>query len=175
MPVIQATRKPTTLSCIRWEGDNLREVLEFTGKHFKFDKWFTSFEAYEAHVRSEGNIFKVFTRNGVTEAVVGDYIIRGVEGEHYPCKPDIFDEIYDTSGRVFVPMADASTHELAARLEKCKGYEPYMLNWICVSYKECGISRIPVYECYHPDHTVFYASSELQQAVDAFSNYPYLG
>lgn len=25
----------------------------------------------------------------------GDWIIRGIEGEHYPCKPDIFDQTYD--------------------------------------------------------------------------------
>lgn len=28
-------------------------------------------------------------------ASVGDYIIRGVKGEYYPCKPDIFELTYD--------------------------------------------------------------------------------
>lgn len=35
------------------------------------------------------------TLEGVMEASVGDYIIRGVHGEFYPCKPDIFKETYE--------------------------------------------------------------------------------
>ena len=29
------------------------------------------------------------------KAEIGDYIIKGVNGEFYPCKPDIFDKTYD--------------------------------------------------------------------------------
>lgn len=35
------------------------------------------------------------TLEGVMEASEGDYIIKGVQGEFYPCKPDIFDATYD--------------------------------------------------------------------------------
>ena len=35
------------------------------------------------------------TLEGVMEASVSDYIIRGVHGEFYPCKPDIFNETYE--------------------------------------------------------------------------------
>lgn len=35
------------------------------------------------------------TLEGVMEASVGDYIIKGVKGELYPCKPDIFEATYD--------------------------------------------------------------------------------
>ncbi len=35
------------------------------------------------------------TLEGVMHASVGDYIITGVHGEHYPCKPDIFEETYE--------------------------------------------------------------------------------
>lgn len=35
------------------------------------------------------------TLEGVMRADVGDWIIRGVAGEFYPCKPDIFDATYD--------------------------------------------------------------------------------
>lgn len=40
------------------------------------------------------NIF-IQTLEGQMVADVGDYIIRGVKGEHYPCKPDIFDLTYE--------------------------------------------------------------------------------
>lgn len=37
------------------------------------------------------------TLEGVMTAQVGDYIIKGVHGELYPCKPDIFEETYEPS------------------------------------------------------------------------------
>ena len=36
----------------------------------------------------------IATREGTMRAVPGDYIIKGVAGEFYPCKPDIFDQTY---------------------------------------------------------------------------------
>lgn len=37
----------------------------------------------------------IFTLEGVHCASPGDWVIRGVRGELYPCKPDIFDATYD--------------------------------------------------------------------------------
>jgi hypothetical protein len=39
-------------------------------------------------------ILKIQTLEGVMTASLGDYIIRGIQGEFYPCKPDIFDATY---------------------------------------------------------------------------------
>lgn len=38
---------------------------------------------------------KIKTLEGVMLASPGDWIIRGVKGELYPCKPDIFDATYE--------------------------------------------------------------------------------
>lgn len=38
---------------------------------------------------------RIETLEGVMCAQVGDYIIRGVNGEFYPCKPDIFEKTYE--------------------------------------------------------------------------------
>lgn len=35
------------------------------------------------------------TLEGIMHADVGDYIITGVKGEKYPCKPDIFEATYE--------------------------------------------------------------------------------
>lgn len=40
---------------------------------------------------------KIQTLEGAMWAREGDWIIRGVQGEFYPCKPDIFDETYDVA------------------------------------------------------------------------------
>lgn len=37
----------------------------------------------------------VETLEGFMEASLGDYIIRGVKGEFYPCKPDVFEASYE--------------------------------------------------------------------------------
>ena len=44
--------------------------------------------------RSE-QVVRIFTFEGEMEAIVGDYIIKGVKGEFYPCKPDIFELTYE--------------------------------------------------------------------------------
>ena len=42
-----------------------------------------------------GQELEVQTLEGLMKAQLGDYIIRGVKGELYPCKPDIFEATYD--------------------------------------------------------------------------------
>lgn len=88
-------KKPVVIDAIQWVGTNLGEVLDFTGKHPRWGEWFASFDEYEARVNADGGVFKIFTLEGVMSATVGDWIIRGVQGEHYPCKPDIFDATYE--------------------------------------------------------------------------------
>ena len=88
-------KKPFVIDAIQWTGNNLREVLDFTGKHPEWDRWFTSFEAYEKHVKADGGLFKILTKEGTMRAPPGWWIIRGVMGEHYPCAPDVFETTYE--------------------------------------------------------------------------------
>ena len=43
----------------------------------------------------ENPVLKIETLEGTMEASEGDYIIKGVNGEFYPCKPDIFEKTYE--------------------------------------------------------------------------------
>ena len=66
---------------IQWKGNNLKEVIEFTGKDKNFDKWFKSFEEYEKYVYDHNNIFKMFTEDGSHyEVPVGAWIIKTPDG-----------------------------------------------------------------------------------------------
>ena len=47
------------------------------------------------------------TLEGDHLALVGDYVIRGVEGEEYPCKPGIFDQTYEVLPPGFPPQPAA--------------------------------------------------------------------
>lgn len=44
-------------------------------------------------ITSDGAIIN--TLSGVTKADIGDFVVQGVEGEFYPCKPNIFHKIYE--------------------------------------------------------------------------------
>lgn len=44
----------------------------------------------------EGRVYiKIPTLEGIMEANIDDYIIKGIKGEFYPCKPDIFEKTYE--------------------------------------------------------------------------------
>lgn len=47
---------------------------------------------------SEDNEYDIRTLEGNMRVSEGDYIIKGVRGEFYPCKPDIFEATYDIVG-----------------------------------------------------------------------------
>ena len=79
------TKKPVTIEAIQWTGENLREVIAFTDDP-------SDTEAYAELVARDG--LKIYTLEGKMLANVGDWIIRGVKGEYYPCKPDIFEATY---------------------------------------------------------------------------------
>jgi len=93
MPIFR--KKPVEIEAIQWTGNNLRQVITFTdgppetrGMHAGM-----AWEAYEDLVARDG--LKIFTLEGKMSASVGDWIIRGVKGEFYPCKPDIFAATYE--------------------------------------------------------------------------------
>lgn len=74
-------KKPVIIEAIKYIGfDNKVEVQEFVGKYLDF---------------TNKKQLKIDTLEGTMLANIGDYIIRGVNGEFYPCKPDIFEKTYE--------------------------------------------------------------------------------
>ena len=72
---------------VQWTGDNLKEVVNFTGKSPNFDEWFKSWEEYEEYVHSHGDIFKLFSEDGThCEVPVGAWIMKTPEGYNVPSK-----------------------------------------------------------------------------------------
>lgn len=85
---IKATKKPVTIEAVKWDGENIEEIIAFCG-----DSAFTAIESKMDQTETEELYIK--TLEGNHHASVGDYIIKGVNGEFYPCKPDIFEKTYD--------------------------------------------------------------------------------
>jgi len=84
-------KKPVVIEAIEWTGNNLKEIIDFTGRHESIKDW--EWGRYERLVKFAG--LKIFTIEGSQLATVGDMIIKGVQGEFYPCKPDIFKATYE--------------------------------------------------------------------------------
>lgn len=76
-------KKPVTIEALLFTGDNANEV----------DEWINGDEADGGWGHCD--YWEIETLEGTMTARLGDYIIRGVKGEFYPCKPDIFDETYE--------------------------------------------------------------------------------
>jgi hypothetical protein len=60
----------------------------------KFETWMREKDPQQRYHYS-GNQLLIPTLEGILAANVGDWIICGVKGELYPCKPDIFEAIYE--------------------------------------------------------------------------------
>ena len=75
-------KKPVVIDAVQWVGENLGEVAEFLG-------------ATDLDIKLSTESMFIHTLEGIMEASKGDWIIKGVQGEFYPCKPDIFEATYE--------------------------------------------------------------------------------
>jgi hypothetical protein len=88
---------PVEIEAIQWNGNNLVEIVTFLeGKSPKLDLEVTrlKWEDYEDLIAEEGLYIK--TLEGNMKASINDYIIKGIAGEFYPCKEDIFLKTYES-------------------------------------------------------------------------------
>lgn len=83
-------KKPVVIEAVRFDGENRREVLSFIYPEMS-EVGLSGAEVMRLPVVIE-------TLEGDMTVSPGDYVIRGVQGEFYPCKPDIFDATYELAG-----------------------------------------------------------------------------
>lgn len=75
-------KKPIVIDAIQWNGGNIEEVVGFL---------------QDAHyeMRFEWDYILIKTLEGDMKAEEGDWIIKGIKNEFYPCKNDIFEKSYE--------------------------------------------------------------------------------
>ena len=85
---MQYRKKPVVIEAFKFDGD----FMDSTGNYYA-PEWILnadySFEEGELYIK---------TLEGWMHVSVGDYIIQGVQGEVYPCKPDFFADTYEEVG-----------------------------------------------------------------------------
>jgi hypothetical protein len=77
-------KKPITVAAIQWTGDNLDEIVDFTCGLFR----------RAATLELTAEVFDVLHDTWVGVRT-GQWIIRGVKGEFYPCDAEVLDATYD--------------------------------------------------------------------------------
>lgn len=75
-------KKPVVIEAVQFTGRNDNEVADFIGDN-----------GYDPIDR--GPSWVIHTLEGDMNVSIGDWIIKGVQGEFYPCKPDIFEQTYE--------------------------------------------------------------------------------
>lgn len=77
-------KKPVVIEAVQWTGNNANEINDFVPA--KDSLWMAGMDFMA---------LSIMTLEGKMHASKGDWIIKGVKGEFYPCKPDIFAATYD--------------------------------------------------------------------------------
>jgi len=100
-------KRPVVVEVVRLDPTrvSIQEALEFMGSkvHINCNAAMDAFDSY-CYKRIGDGFLGIDTLEGVMKASFGDYIIKGVKGECYPCKPDIFEMTYE-------PLPDAPRGE----------------------------------------------------------------
>ena len=75
-------KRPVVIQAVKYTGRNIKEIEHFCG-HKNI-----------GYAPARGQHY-IITLEGCHYISIGDYIIKGVHGEFYPCKPDIFAKTYE--------------------------------------------------------------------------------
>jgi hypothetical protein len=78
-------KKPITIEAFKWSGDVYQ---------IEDPEWIVDLIEHGKVTINFPNMF-IETLEGIMKADAGDWIIKGVKGEVYPCKPDIFEATYE--------------------------------------------------------------------------------
>jgi hypothetical protein len=77
-------KRPVVIEAVQFTGGNFTELSAFCGDNMR-----------PAASSAVDGAIEIATLEGTMRAAVGDWIIRGVKGEFYPCKPEIFAVTYE--------------------------------------------------------------------------------
>lgn len=81
-------KKPVEIEALQYKKGNIHRVMSWIEKFVKHNSEVIAYN-------NKSNNYEIKTLEGNHTVSEGDYIIKGVKGEFYPCKPDIFEQTYE--------------------------------------------------------------------------------
>lgn len=93
-------KRPVVIEAVKFDGgpESATPIIDWILMNGSTARWRDSAEAYQgvnAGHTGWDEALSIDTLEGTIHASPGDWIIKGVKGEFYPCKPDIFEATYD--------------------------------------------------------------------------------
>ncbi|OEC02128.1 hypothetical protein GY31_09275 [Lysinibacillus sphaericus] len=97
-------KKPVIVEAIQWKGDNWNEI----------DEWGC------ACAQTQDDEIWIPTSEGIIKASVGDYVIKGVQGEFYSCKQSVFVANYEEADKpsLLVKMEPSEIDEVIEKISR---------------------------------------------------------
>lgn len=83
---------PVEIEAKQWNGTNLQEIINFASERLIYEIIDTAWQVGKGKPYVD---MEIITLEGIMKVQEGDYIIKGIEGEFYPCKPEIFEKTYE--------------------------------------------------------------------------------
>lgn len=124
------TKKPVTIEAVKWNGKDISEP----------SVWFSA-AIDNGSIRIEGDCIKIKTLEGEMTASPGDYIIKGIKNEIYPCKPDIFEASY----------SEGNVSDMSDGFHTFKEYETFRMLYNAALFN-CLVDKCKVCKSlYHDD------------------------
>lgn len=87
-------KKPVVIEAVQFTGNNEIEIIKFVGKPLFVSKPPANMEK-DIDIPHEAYVVEIPTLEGNMKCSRMDFVIKGVAGEFYPCKPDIFHATYE--------------------------------------------------------------------------------
>jgi len=91
---VKFKKKPVIIEAVQYNGHNGHELKNWSG-----NRVVESPVLEPTRKNPTGCYLQIDTLEGTHTAIVGDWIIKGVKGEFYPCKPDIFEQTYEMANK----------------------------------------------------------------------------
>lgn len=95
-------KKPIVIDAMHYDGtpESATPIINWMARHDTAARWSEPYPAAENVIDGQGypafpGGITIQTLEGDMLASAGDWIIKGVAGEFYPCKPDIFQATYE--------------------------------------------------------------------------------
>lgn len=117
-------KKPVEIEAVQFKDDSADTLIKL--------QEFMQSDLRVLFADPDNPVIKIETLEGIMDASIGDFIIKGVNGELYPCKPDIFEKTYEAvneedfmcneigkkKAMLSQPMAGQTDEEIIATREK---------------------------------------------------------
>ena len=147
-------KKPVVIEAIQYDGANITEIETFVGAKLP-TVWLSVEETQLILPTLEGDM----------KVSKGDYVIKGIKGEFYPCKPDIFNDSYDevstsliTEGQKRVRM-----NFNPSALKRVEKFKYIMAQAIDILSEEAETVKVSLYDMEEKEYNIL--NSDFQREV----------